>query len=93
MRELIQTSGGDLQSLCLYFSILNSVLHIIESFLSQEELPDFYEEKLPQIADTLVFVIQSDFSGAGKAPPEIVKCKAKAVRVVYIYQFKFSEFA
>jgi len=28
-------------------SILNSILHIIESILSQEELPDFYEESLP----------------------------------------------
>lgn len=28
----------------------------------------------------------------GKTPAEVVKCKAKAVRVIYIYQFKFSEF-
>ena len=60
--------------------------------MSQEELPDFYEENLPAIAETLVFVIQSNFSSMGKTPSEVVKCKAKAVRVIYIYQFKFSEF-
>jgi hypothetical protein len=29
--------------------ISNSVLHIIESILSQKELPDFYKKNLPQI--------------------------------------------
>ena len=27
-------------------SIVNSILHIFESILSQEELPDFYEDNL-----------------------------------------------
>lgn len=30
----------------MILSIINSVLHIFESILSQEELPDFYEENL-----------------------------------------------
>jgi len=92
MKQLIQANSGDMPSLCLYFSILNSVFHIIESFLSQEELPDFYEEKLAEIADILIFVIQSNFSSMPRPPPEVVKCKAKAVRVVHYYQFKFNEF-
>jgi hypothetical protein len=30
----------------LLISTANSVLHILESILAQEELPDFYEENL-----------------------------------------------
>jgi len=54
-----QRSGdAGLVSACL--SILNSVLHIIESILSQEELPDFYEENLPHIAAVLSFFLGDD---------------------------------
>jgi hypothetical protein len=47
--------------ICTVLGILNSILHIIESILSQEELPDFYEEQLGNIATILSFVIESDY--------------------------------
>jgi archaellum biogenesis protein FlaJ (TadC family) len=43
-------SGNEMLIKNLY-SVMNSVLHIIESILSQEELPDFYEENLPMLTD------------------------------------------
>ena len=45
----------------MVLGILNSVLHIIESILSQEELPDYYEENLPQIAGILQFALETDY--------------------------------
>lgn len=42
--------------------IVNSILHIIESILSQEELPDFYEENLDTIAGILTFILEADYS-------------------------------
>jgi hypothetical protein len=89
---MIKANPGNLDLSVMFFGILNYILHVIESFLAQEELPDFYEENLEQIAVVLSFVLESDFSGLPKVPIEIVKCRAKVVRVVHIYQFKFSEF-
>ena len=43
-------------------SMVNSVLHIYESILSQEELPDFYEENLEQISQVCTFILESDFT-------------------------------
>ena len=37
---------------------MNSTLHIIESIISQEELPNFYEDNLRQIMDSGVFILQ-----------------------------------
>jgi hypothetical protein len=85
-----QRSGdAGLVSACL--SILNSVLHIIESILSQEELPDFYEENLPHIAAVLSFFLGDD-SQQFQQLPELTKCRQKAVRLVHMYQFKFHEY-
>jgi hypothetical protein len=42
-------------------SICNSVLHIIESILSQEELPDFYEENLDAISQACFFILDTDY--------------------------------
>jgi len=53
--EMAKQGDPNLVPACL--SILNSVLHIIESILSQEELPDFYEENLPTIAGILSFFL------------------------------------
>lgn len=39
------------------FSVMNSILHIIESILGQEELPDFYEENLKMITDGFLFIL------------------------------------
>lgn len=40
-------------------TICNCVLHIMESILSQEELPDFYEENLPHITQACTFILTS----------------------------------
>ena len=40
---------------------MNSILHIIESILSQEELPDFYEENLPTITNVCNFILVQDY--------------------------------
>ena len=33
------------------YQIMNSIFHIIESILGQDELPDFYETELPTIME------------------------------------------
>jgi hypothetical protein len=76
--------------MCL--SILNSILHIIESILSQEELPDFYEENLDNIASILSFLLEVDYPHFSNQLVELVKCRQKSVRLVHIYQFKFGEY-
>ena len=73
-------------------SIISSIMHIIESILSQEELPDFYEENLNTIGAILQFIFEVDYSHLQKQPGELVKCRHKAVRLVHLYQFKFAEF-
>jgi hypothetical protein len=48
----METMGQNLnnpEALAVLLSISNSIFHIIESILSQEELPDFYEEQLPSL--------------------------------------------
>ena len=71
---------------------MNSILHIIESILSQEELPDFYEENLPQIMDACFFVIGQDYPQFQKVPEEVMKARGKVVSLLYLYNFKFSEY-
>eukprot|EP00354_Favella_ehrenbergii_P012447 CAMPEP_0170454382 /NCGR_PEP_ID=MMETSP0123-20130129/2653_1 /TAXON_ID=182087 /ORGANISM="Favella ehrenbergii, Strain Fehren 1" /LENGTH=160 /DNA_ID=CAMNT_0010717077 /DNA_START=701 /DNA_END=1183 /DNA_ORIENTATION=- len=76
-------------------SMVNSVLHIFESILSQEELPDFYEENLDQISQVCTFILDNDFTQLQVSPKEqecLYKARAKVVRVVSLYQFKFSEY-
>ena len=50
-------AATNVDHLVTVLGISNSVLHIIESILSQEELPDFYEEKLPQITQACVDIL------------------------------------
>ncbi len=50
-------AATNLDHLVTVLGIPDSVLHIIESILSQEELPDFYEEKLPQITQACVEIL------------------------------------
>jgi Cse1 len=76
--------------MCL--AIISSILHIIESILSQEELPDFYEENLENIAMIISFLLEVDYPHFQQTPKELVKCRQKSVRLVHIYQFKFGEF-
>lgn len=75
-------------------SIINSVLHIYESILSQEELPDFYEENLGQISQVCVYVLETDFAQLQelKDIELLYKTRAKVVRLAILYQFKFSEY-
>lgn len=42
-------------------TIANCVLHIFESILSQEELPDFYEENLATITGACAVILQTQF--------------------------------
>jgi len=55
-------------------------------------LPDFYESNLDNIAGILQFVLEAEFPKLAKQPVELVKARAKVVRLVHIYQFKFNEF-
>ena len=68
-------------------SIVNSVLHIYESIISQEELPDFYEENLEQISYACVFVLETDYPQITQAKDfeKVFKARAKVVRVVQLY--------
>ena len=71
---------------------MNSVLHIIESILSQEELPDFYEDNLPQIMEACLFIVGQDYPAFAKVPEEVIKARGKVVSLLYLYNFKFSEY-
>lgn len=42
-------------------STVNSTFHIIESILSQEELPDFYEDNLETITQACIFMLDTDY--------------------------------
>ena len=42
-------------------TVCNCVLHIMESILSQEELPDFYEDNLNHISTSCVYILDSEF--------------------------------
>ena len=55
------TVGGSLSDFQLLISTSNSVLHIFESILSAEELPDFYEENLEQITHACTFLLATEF--------------------------------
>ena len=64
--------------------MVNSVLHIFESILSQEELPEFYEENLEQISQACVFILETDFMQlqSSKDFEKLFKARAKVVRMV-----------
>lgn len=90
--EMAKQQTADRPTIEVCLSILNNVLHIIESILSQEELPDFYEDNLENIAAILSFLLEVDYPQFQPTIPELVKCRQKSVRLVHMYQFKFSEF-
>lgn len=73
------------------YSVMNSILHIIESILGQEELPDFYEENLPIISEGFLFILGQDYPSLTKVPTEIIKARGKVVSLIYLYSFKFGE--
>jgi hypothetical protein len=82
--QLLRSDPGA-APVCL--GILNSILHIIESILSQEELPDFYEENLDAISEILTFLLTAEIQA-----PELIRSRQKSVRLVHIYQFKFGDY-
>ena len=73
-----------LDQVCTMIQMVNSVLHIFESILSQEELPEFYEENLEQISQACVFVLETDFMQlqSSKDFEKLFKARAKVVRMV-----------
>jgi hypothetical protein len=91
---MARQNPNDQGTVTMCLAILNSILHILESILSQEELPDFYEENLENIASILAFFIGGDaeYPHFQQVPQELVKCRQKAVRLVHMYQFKFNEY-
>ncbi len=68
--------------------ISNAVLHVFESVLSQEELPDFYEENLPAISQACTALLQREQPQSAA----LQKAQTKVVRLVHLYQSKFGEY-
>ena len=68
-----EAAQGDESIIRVLYSVMNSILHIIESVLSQEELPDFYEEQLPTITMVCNFVLIQNYPKIAKVPQEIIK--------------------
>ena len=54
-------AATNVDHLVTVLGISNSVLHIIESILSQEELPDFYEENLATITQCCTIILGTEF--------------------------------
>jgi hypothetical protein len=77
----------------LLLSTVNSTFHIIESILSQEELPDFYEDNLETITQACIFMLDTDYPQIQSAKDReiLFRARAKVVRLAHLYQFKFSE--
>ena len=78
LRQCVEMAGSEAAQadegiIRVLYSVMNSVLHIIESVLSQEELPDFYEEQLPTITTVCNFVLQQNYPKLAKVPQEIIK--------------------
>lgn len=80
------------EAMAILLSIANSIFHIIESILSQEELPDFYEEQLPQLTQYMMNILQLDTSNMQKVPDELFKARGKIVSLVHLYTCKFGEY-
>ena len=73
--EMAKQAGVDRATVEVCLSIMNSILHIMESILSQEELPDFYEENLDNIASILSFLLEIDFPNLQPQVMELIKCR------------------
>jgi len=86
--QQLQQSGNPPEVVKQLLSISNSILHIFESILSQEELPDFYEENLPQITQACTFLLDANFLQVLPDAKDAVyhfKVRAKVVRLVHLY--------
>lgn len=87
-----QANSGNEPMIKSLYSVMNSVLHIIESILSQEELPDFYEENLQTIMGGCQFILNQDYPKFQQVPVEIIKARGKVVSLIHCYNFKFGEY-
>mmetsp|Transcript_5909 Transcript_5909/g.9613 ORF Transcript_5909/g.9613 Transcript_5909/m.9613 type:complete len:227 (+) Transcript_5909:106-786(+) len=47
--QMAQDPQASQEIIVTIYGVMNAVLHVIQSIISQEELPDFYEQKLPEI--------------------------------------------
>ena len=56
-----EANSGNEELIKSLYCVMNSIMHIIESILSQEELPDFYENNLQVIMDACQFILSHDF--------------------------------
>lgn len=61
-------SQANLDMIRSLYSVMNSILHIIESIISQEELPDFYEDNCKQIMESCKFILQQDYPKFQQVP-------------------------
>ena len=61
LQQSMQAGPEAHDQVCMMMSTVSSVLHIYESILSQEELPDFYEENLSQISQVCIYILNNDF--------------------------------
>ncbi len=73
--EQVKVSSDNEATVKIMLSIVNSTMHIFESILSQEELPDFYETNLPEIASIMSFVLEADYPKFQKTPIELIKSR------------------
>lgn len=87
-----QEYAQDMSKIKDIYGVMNAILHIIESFLSQEQLPDYYEEQLPEITKSCLFILQQEYPHFNQIPEEISKAQGKVVSLVCLYQFKFYEY-
>jgi hypothetical protein len=83
----LMKTATDADSLVIILGIENSILHIFESILSQEELPDFYEENLPKISEACVEILKftSPLLDNEKKLESLHKARGKVVRLVHLY--------
>lgn len=61
MAQSLQQGDQNEGQVKMAFAVINSILHIIESIISQEELPDYYEENLPKITECCKFILSVEY--------------------------------
>jgi hypothetical protein len=61
MGQQLQQGDQNEGQVKMAFAVINSILHIIESIISQEELPNFYEDNLPKITECCKFILSVEY--------------------------------
>ena len=83
-------AATNVDHLVTVLGISNSVLHIIESILSKEESPDFFEERFPFKACVEILTFQSPLLSDDTKLAALNKARGKVVRLAH-HQLKFQE--